>query len=276
MKKINLSVFGCLLIALLFNFGVSAQTIDEIEQYDLRSYSPVNYGLKDLVFEARISTLIDLLKERANISNIVDVYFKIYWIFPGQYQIVVEGLPQGFEELKAELREVIKERLDYVIPIELSGKLRGYNLSYKEKTPEIKIEGIDPTQTKSINRIELTFESNGKLNRFQTFSPAGVTDSKISSSVKPWSHNKWVIDSLKIETLQGQFKNTTTNRLSYTTQSGVGLPEKIIVNTVQEVIVPADYKGKIEKAEMSSEIVFSKYEVNSGKAQRFLTQGLQR
>lgn len=269
-------LFSFLVLALLFMRGLAAQTIDEIEQHDLRSYSPVNYGLKDLVFEARISTLIDLLKERSNISNIVDVYFKIYWIFPGQYQIVVEGLPQGFDEIKAELREVIRERLDYVIPIELSGKLRGYKLSYKEKTPEIKIEGLDPTQTKSINRIELTFESNGKLNRFQTFSPAGVTDSKIDSSVKPWSHNKWVVDSLKIETLQGQFKNTTTNKLTYTTQSGVGLPEKIIVNTIQEVVVPADFKGKIEKAEMNSEITFSKYEVNSGKAQRFLTQGLQR
>ena len=276
MKKINLSVLSGFIFALLLNIGVFAQSIDEIEQHDLRSYSPVNYGLKDLVFEARISTLIDLLKERANISNIVDVYFKIYWIFPGQYQIVVEGLPQGFEELKAELREVIRERLDYVIPVELAGKLRGYNLTYKEKTPEIIIEGLDPTQTKSINRIELTFESNGKLNRFQTFSPAGVTDSKIASSVKPWSHNKWVVDNLTIVTLQGQFKNTTTNRLSYTTQSGVGLPEKIIVNTVQEVVVPADFKGKVEKAEMNSEIVFSKYEVNSGKAQRFLTQGLQR
>lgn len=249
-----------------------ANALDEIEQYDLRLYSPVNYGLKDLVFEVRLSNLMELLKQQMALENLIDVYFKIYWMFPGQYQIEIEGLPRGFESLKTELRELIKDRLELIIPLSLSNKLRSYNLTYKSKKPTTVIEAIDGTNTRPINRIEMEFEANGKLNLVKSFSPMGMTSTKYEMSIKPWSHNKWAIDSLEVQTVLGQQKNTTKNEITYVSVSGIGLPDVINIKNTTEITssAGAEESGKVES---QSQIVFSKWEINTGKAQKQITQG---
>jgi hypothetical protein len=251
----------------------TSYAIDEVEQYDLRLYSPVNYGLKDLVFEARLSNLMELLKNEMALENLIDVYFKIYWMFPGQYQIDVEGLPRGFESLKAELRASIKDRLEFIIPLSLSNKLRSYTLEYKSKKPTVLIEALDGTNTRAINRIEMEFEPSGKLKLMRSFSPMGKTEMRYEMAIKPWSHNKWAIDTLEVETLVGRQINKTINELSYTTVSGIGVPEKITIKNSTEMKMPEGDKSEAMKVESNSEIVFSKWEINTGKAQKEITQG---
>lgn len=266
-------LFSFALFTMVWAGGAVSQTLDELEQYDLRTYSPVNYGLKDLVFEVRVSNLLDLIKNEMAITDVVDVYYKVYWMFPGQYKIEVEGLPKGFQELRAELRELIKERLEFVIPTPLANKLRSFSLAYKERKPQTIIEGVDETHTRDTNRLTLIFESNGKLKEFHSYSPVGISKSFFETSVKPWSHNKWVYDSLVIENTQGQQKNTIRHRFSYETISGVGFPEKIEVESTFEIIVPEDFKGEKPQTTKKTEILFSNFEVNTGKAQRYMTQG---
>jgi len=249
------------------------QALDEIEQYDLRLYSPVNYGLKDLVFEVRLSNLLDLLKEQMALENLVDIYFKIYWMFPGQYQIEVEGLPRGFDALKSELRELIKDRLEFIIPLPLTNKLRSYNLTYKSKKPNVIIEAIDGTNTRSINRIELEYENNGRLKSLTSFSPMGRTIARYSMSIKPWSHNKWAIDTLEVETTIGQQVNKTKNEISYVSVSGVGFPEIVKIKNSTEILAGSGRDADNPRVESESQIVFSKFEINTGRAQRHITQG---
>ena len=57
----------------------SQAKIEEIEQYEIRSYDPQKNGLTDLVFEARIENLTDILNKAQTFGKLVDVYFKIYW-----------------------------------------------------------------------------------------------------------------------------------------------------------------------------------------------------
>ena len=69
MKKIILVslvwAWSCLSLA------YSAQEkISEIEQYEIRSYDPKASGLTDLVFEARIENLTELLISNCSISLI--------------------------------------------------------------------------------------------------------------------------------------------------------------------------------------------------------------
>jgi hypothetical protein len=264
-------VLSCLII--LASSANTARAIDEIEQYDLRLYSPVNYGLKDLVFEVRLSNLMDLLKEQMALDNLVDVYFKIYWMFPGQYQIEVEGLPRGFDALKSELRELIKDRLELMIPLSLSNKLRSYTLSYKAKKPNVIVEAIDGTNTRSINRIELEFENSGRLKSLTSFSPMGRTTARYAMSIKPWSHNKWAIDTLEVETTIGQQVNKTRNEISYVSVSGIGFPETVKIKNSTEIIAGSGKDADNPRVESESQIVFSKFEINTGRAQRHITQG---
>jgi hypothetical protein len=262
-------------VALAAIMGISSaqtQSISEIEQYELRTYTPINYGLKDLVFEVRVENLKKILEGQYNLKNIVDVYFKVYWIFPGQYQVNVEGLPEGFVELTAELKSILKEKLEFVVPKDISSKLRAYNLSYKSKAPTV-IEGVDPTQSRSANRIELIFQENGKLQKFRSFSPYKVTESILDLGIKSWSHNKWVVEEYTMTVDSGQKILTEMNEVSYKTYSGVGLPTSISTETIVKVKRKKDGEEEFVKLSgQKSELTFSKYEVNTGKAKQAMTQ----
>lgn len=247
-------------------------SISEIEEYEVRAYSPVNYGLKDLVFEVRVKDLEELLTEGYNLKNITDVYYRVFWMFPGQFKIEVLGLPDGFVEVENELKQILKEKLEFVIPGKLSTKLRSYQMSYKSKSPAV-LQGIDPTQSNIVNRVELAFAKNGKLESLTAFSPHSVVKSMVKSGIKSWSHNKWVVEKYSVESKLPNQVITVDNDIEYDTFSGVGLPTKINVTTKIESLYQEDEEiKKREQSKTSGELEFTKYEVNSGKAKKNIVQ----
>lgn len=276
LKTARLSV-AMLSFMILSPFLMAQQKISEIEQIDLRAYSPVNYGLKDLVFEARISNLKELLEDQYNLKNLIDVYYKIYWIFPGQYKIEVEGVPEGFVDLRLELRELIKDKLEFIIPLPFASKIRGYELSYKSKEPTIVISGVDRSQTRDVNRIEMELDQKGRLLSLTGFSPRGMSRSEFDLKIKPWSHNKWVIEKFQNSNPFPGGEVRVVHDIKYDSLAGLGLPSEIEVKTIQTISVPSkDGEPESKTVEQGSKIVFSKYEINSGKAQRYITQGIQK
>lgn len=261
----------------LFSFGSrAAATPAEIENFDIRYYDPANYGLRDLVFEIRMSNLLDTMKERLNLKDLVDIYFKIYWMYPGKYKVDVEGLPAGFKEIKAELKSMVKNRLDFVIPQRLSPKVRSYELESKKSKAGTTITGIDKTHTRAVNEIRLSFDGGGKLTGFKTMSPMGVNTSQMKMSAKSWSHNKWVVDDLVVKTVQGIQMTQINHNVEYENIDGFGFPKKVKVETVRKLIRPTSEKAEDKGMSISTEVKFSKYEVNTGKAQRYITQGLRK
>ncbi len=243
----------------------------EVEQFDLRYYHPENYGLKDLVFEIRISDLVKRLNANKTLGKLEDVYYKIYWMFPGEYRIEINGLPNGFMQIKNGLKQMIKARLDYVIPQKLAPKVRSYKLTSTKKASGILVKGVDQTHTKPVNEINLLFDVRGKLKEFKTYSPVGVNNSEMDLNVKPWSHNKWVIDKVKVVNSGTQI-TTINSEIDYTTIAGFGFPEKIDITTK---VKPYEANSK-RIIVVKSTLLFSKYEVNSGKAQRFIMKGLKK
>jgi hypothetical protein len=263
-----------ILLSLLLCFSVTINSSfanKQVDEFDLRYYHPENFGLKDLVFEIRITDLVKRLNAGKTLGQLEDVYYKIYWIFPGEYRIVINGLPNGFSQIKRGLKEMIKARLDYVIPLKLAPKIRAYKLSTSNTSRGVLVKGVDQTHTRPVNEINLLFDARGKLLEFKTFSPVGVNNSKMELNVKPWSHNKWVVDKIEV-TNSGTQVTTITSELDYTTVSGFGFPEKIDITTK---IKP--YEANSKKVQVvKSTLLFSKFEVNSGKAQRYIMKGLKK
>jgi hypothetical protein len=251
----------------------AANTPAEIENFDIRYYHPVNYGLKDLVFEVRVRNLLETLNKRLSLGTLADIYFKVYWMMPGKYKLEVNGLPRGFKEIKSELKNMIKNRLDFVIPLKLAPKVRSYSLQSKKLKSGTSIVGKDKTHTRAINEIRLKFNNKGMLRGFKTFSPMGVNNSKFEMSAKGWSHNKWVVDALTVESIQGIQKTSMKHKIDYLSIDGFGFPLKVKISTSQELLKTKDSKAAKSSRKLDSEIMFSKYEVNTGKAQRYIIQG---
>ncbi len=258
------------------NFAHATATPPEIENFDIRYYDPSNYGLRDLVFEIRMTNLVETMKQRLQIKDLVDVYFKIYWMYPGKYKVDVEGLPAGFNEIKNELKTMVKNRLDFVIPQKLSPKVRSYDLKSKKSKKGTTIVGTDKTHTRAVNEIRLSFDGGGKLTGFKTMSPMGVNSSEMKMSAKSWSHNKWVVDRLVVKAIQGIQMTEIRHDVKYENVDGFGFPNKVEVKTTRKLVKPKSVKDKSDELELKTEVLFSKYEVNTGKAQRYITQGLRK
>lgn len=268
-----------LLTFLLFSGQLwSQQKIEEVEQYEIRSYDPQKNGLNDLVFEARIDNLTEMLNKAQTFGKLVDVYFKIYWMPPAQYKIEVLGLPKGFQEVRDDLSSLVKGKLDFVIPENFSDKFKAYSLKAEPIADGKLIKAIDNTYTLAVTEIDILFDKSGRLKTIETKAPYSHVKSEFFQSPKSWSNNKLVMDKIVSTSRQGAAVLTTTNSLEYVVASGLGFPSKITVKNVQEITIPATAKEKEKKTKVENGTVikFSKYEVNTGKASRYMLEGIMR
>ncbi len=252
--------------------------VEEIEQYEIRSYDPQKSGLTDLVFEARIENLTEILNKAQTFGKLVDVYFKIYWLSPSQYKIEVMGMPKGFAEVRSDLSDLIKGKLEFIIPERFSEKFKAYTLKAEPIADGKLIKAIDDTYTMAVPEVDIVFDNAGKLKTIQTKSTYSPVKTEFFQSPKAWSQGKLVMDKIVTTSKQGLTAITTTNTVEYVSIEGKGFPAKVTVKNVAETTIPATKKEKEKKVKNESGTIvkFTKYEVNTGKAARFMTEGLRR
>ena len=268
-----------LVLALIMSGTIWAQEkIEEIEQYQIRSYTPQKNGVTDLVFEARIDNLTEMLSKNLVLGKLVDVSYKIYWLSPSQYKIEVQGLPKGFEEVKADLVSLIKGKLEFVLPENFSEKFKGYTLKAEPISDGKLIHAIDTTYTMSVPEVDIIIDKSGILKSVESKAPMSAVKTEFVHSPKSWSNNKLVLDKVLLTSKHGATNLTSSNSIEYISLNGVGFPSKIAVKNLAETIIPAHDKEKEKKVknESGSTIRFTKYEVNTGKAQRYINEGLNR
>ena len=244
---------------------IHANEIREVKKFDVAFYYPQDFKLKDLSFEIRVKGLNKQLQERLFSKKIKDVHYKVYWVYPGKFHVQVKGLPKGFFEIKNELKNLIKERLDFVIPQKMIPKLRSYSLKRKVIGNEVVVTGQDDTQVKAINEIKLTFDKSGKLKKFKTFSPSGNSESIFTMLVKSWSHNRWVLEEVVANSMLGVQKMQIKQKISYTNVDGFGFPERVLVTTTRELSSSINNEKQPSSSSIESEILFTNYQVNTGK-----------
>lgn len=254
------------------------EKIEELEQYEIKSYTPQKNGVSDLVFEARIDNLAEMLSKNLVLGKLTDVSFKIYWLSPSQYKIEVNGLPKGFEEIRADLIALIKGKLEFVIPENFSDKFKGYTLKAEPIAAGKLIHAIDATYTMAVPEVDIVIDKSGQLKTVETRATMSSVKTEFAHSPKSWSNNKLVLDKIIQTSRQGAALLTTTNSIDYLSVNGIGFPSKITIKNISEVIIPKTEKEKEKKikSETGTIIRFSKYEVNSGKAQRYINEGLKR
>ncbi len=258
-----------ILVVLLFSIclgNAAMKPAEIVENFDLRYYHPQLLSLKDLSFEIRVSNLKESVLKSIPLSKLDDLYYSVFWIAPGKYLIEVHGLPRGYVELKNELKALIRNRLDYVLPQKLAPKVRSYSLKAGETKNNLStVIGTDETHQRGINEIEIKFNKKGMLRSFVTKSPMGSQKSEMKMSSKSWSNNKWVVDSIIVTSTQGVQFTEMKNTFKYKKVDGFGFPEKVTVETTQELQVNNKEK---KKRKVVSEITFSNYQVNKGIARK--------
>lgn len=250
------------------SFGQSADAL--VRNFDIRSYNPKDAGLRDLAFEVRYDGLKEYVEEALGRVELVDVYFQVYWLAPGRFEIIVAGLPEGFEEMRSQLATMVRNRMELVIPEPLTNRLRGYNLRTQSIQGGIQVIGQDPTHSKMINEIFLNFDNEGRMTRIRTQSPMGTNTSELKMSPKSWSDNKWVLDEIEISSIQGIQRTTVKKEIEYKNVSGFGVPKQVKITTTQKLVRPEGDEGEAFEQSDVSNIVFTNFRVNNGDARKVI------
>lgn len=258
-----------LLFCLFFSLNIhAAEPLQLLEEFDLRSYHPEGQGLKDLVYEVRSPELLKELSTNQALGKIVDVYLKVYWIYPGNYKLQVEGLPKGFSDIEEMVKNHFLPSLQYVIPENFAPKFKNYKLSSKVLSDKnIQINGNDESGMNDVLKVEVILDSGMRPKTIKTESIHGKIQTDLAYSVKSWSKNKWVAD--HIVTMTNKDENAKTSliqSLKYEIVSGFGFPKKLIS------IFKSFLSGKLLGNEIKKTFNYSNFEVNSGKAAKVISK----
>ena len=243
---------------------------EAIKRYDIGYYHPERFGLRDLTFEVRVDGLTEKLNQQLIFGKLSDVFFKVYWMQDEtgaiQSKVLVIGMPNGFEEMKKGLKQMVTDRLDYVVPKMLAESIKECSTTYSPASYGGFITCIDKTHQKQIDRMELYFDKAGRMTRYVTVSPVGKTDTTMQMSAKAWSNNKWVLESMKIKQYQGIQSTITDYLFNYEKVELFGFPKSIVVKTAQYLIKPTEKNQEQLMRETETALRFSNYVINKGQA----------
>lgn len=277
-RKLITVIAFFILFPLLWGSAFADMRSEEvIKRYDIGYYHPERYGLRDLTFDVRIQGLTDKLNQQMIFGKLSDVHFKVYWIMRGeateqnfQYQIMVVGMPKGFEEMKKGLKQMVAARLDYVIPQMLIESVKEYSTEHSTNRYGGVVTCNDRTHKNPIDKMEIFFDKKGRMTRYATYSPAGRTDTTMSMSAKPWSKNKWTVDRLTVKKHQGIQTTEMDYIFTYEKVGMFGFPKTIRVTTKQMLSRPTGPKEPRLMQKISTDLTFSSYLVNQGVAKRVI------
>ncbi len=238
-----------------------------LKKFDTGYYHPQEKGLKDLVVRVDVSNITKQLNEQLIFGKLKEVYFKLYWSLPNNVEVEVIGLPEGFAEIKSELRGMIASRLDMLVPQDLESKFAGYEMKTKTNGLLEEILATDTTQTKLIHEFTAGFDKDGNIVTLVGRKPMALEESTMKYLKLPWSQGKWLVTEIKVKMSEPGQVTTANTGIEYTTMEGFGFPKKL--KTVTKQSLQGADKKTIERV-VTSEITFSDFKINTSEAQTYI------
>ena len=252
-------------------FAQSAQEArDFLKDFDLSYYHPQTYGLRDFKVDVRLSKLTEKLNRQLVFGKLKDVFFEVSWLKreslmkPDNKKVEVFGWPGGFFEIKSQLSNNILQRIDFIVPISLSERMKDYELSMTiNKDGTRTIISKDPQNLRDANEIILIFDEKKKLKRFVVKRPIGLEEVELKLNKKLWSKGKWVVSEYKVKKTHGLQKIKSKSTFNYRSVGGLGFPETIQTVSRQMLVQPSSGKSGTYEREVTSLMKFSNWRVNN-------------
>jgi len=254
------------LLFLTFLISFSAMAVQNadllINRFDRDLYNPKNLGLKKLTFEARIAGLTESLKAKTIIENINEIYYEVQWNNKTGFSLQVVGLPQGFREIRYQLKMLLADKLYFFIPLKIRNRTKDYRGVVKKERNLLYVTLTDPSNEKNISKINLVFDKQGRLNIIDSFSLGFRTKTTMTLEKESWSRKKWVLNELLMENIQKNINSSTNYQVTYKKVGKFAFPE--VVDILTEVKTLKDKFSGDSKVlgQVKSKINFSNFKVN--------------
>ncbi len=242
----------------LVSFNLAAQ-VELLKTADQKSYTPRIKGISDLVVDVESDKIKNQLNELKTLGHIKKLVFKIYWTAqPERFAVEVIGLPEGFKEIKDDLRINVAKVFEDIIPVPLEKKFASFELT--RKVPK-NVIAKDKNTLAPISSYELVFDANDRLEQVIANRPVGEMNTKYVYERTAFSDGKWVNKSQETIIKEAGQQVTIRKEVSYQAIGGMGFPTNIQVSTKMTSDAGSN--------ESSEDFKFSNYQINKGDALKF-------
>jgi hypothetical protein len=183
-------------------------------------------------------------------------------LVPERIAIEVIGLPEGFKELKDELKAGIAPYLDELIARPIEVKFTGYNFSKSISSREILASdttGIAPTPS-----YVLKFDQEDKLVQIVGNKPVGSLVTNFFFERMKFTNGKWILGKEVTHISESGLVVKISKDFDYKTIDGIGIIHELKLTTERKSNL--NTKDQVKISEL---IKFSNFKINEGLAMKY-------
>lgn len=255
-----------LILLLSFIVSLSAWSEDPVaflNSVDSKIYSLKTKGVKDFVVDIESSKLTRQMNEQMMFGKVDEVIFRTYWTAnPERIAIEVIGLPDGFKEIKEELKLSIFNVIENLLPPSTVQRFAGYKIIQGAKPKEFVAQ--DSTGIANIPSFTLRFDSQDRLTEVEGHKPVGFLMTTPKYEKDGFSGGKWVLKSISTKTIENGQSVTVSKDLKYGSSQGIGVLSELVIKTEQKLESVHAKPLILEEA-----IEFKNYKINAGEALKY-------
>lgn len=256
-----MKIIFCLL--LLTTSALAQDPNTYLKNFDNKIYSLKSKGVTDFVVDIESSQITKQLNEQQLFGKVEEVVFRTYWTAkPERLAIEVIGLPEGFREVKEELKMSVLGIMDNLIPMTMAQRFNGYKFTAGKAQREFIAN--DTTGIAPIPSFILKFNEQDILLEVNAVKNIGSMVIKSEYKKESFADGKWLLDEQKTITSEQGQTLVVTKDLDYDKTQGIGVLTEVEIETEHKISAP---ESKTVKS--SEKITFKNYKINSGDALKY-------
>lgn len=232
-----------------------------LKKFDSKIYSLKSKGVAEFVVDIHSPKLTQAMNDLMTFGKVKELYFRVYWTAnPERMAIEVNGLPEGFKEVKDELKTNVINLLDGLLPPTTAQRFAGYKLQNGSSPNEILAQ--DTTGIAVVPTYIFSFDKEEKLVQIVGKKPVGTIDIVPTYSRTSFSEGKWVLDKLITTATEAGQTIKITKEFSFGKHDGHGVLKEMTLRTEQS-------NTQVKPLISEEKVVFKTYKINSGEALKY-------
>lgn len=233
-----------------------------LKTFDSKVYSLKSKGVKEFVVDIENSKLTKQMNDQQLFGKVEELIFRVYWTaIPERLAIEVIGLPQGFKEVKEDLKMSIAGVLDNILPTDTIQRFKGYNFSNGGAK---EIIAKDSTGVAPIQTYLLKFDQQDRLTEIKGNMAIGTQTIRPVYQKESFADGRWVLTSQTIQTSENGQTLTIKKDLDYSRIDGIGVVSEVVITTEHKSNAPDS-----KPVSSSEKIEFKNHKINTGEALKY-------